>query len=148
VGDQRIAKRCPPQSTSPSGEASGSALSVVNQASYFGPNSSSTSGSFFGDGSAGGDSVSFLAVLVVLTSEGVVEEDFGCFFWVVATTKLRVIGLFVLRSLRGIRILSPKFMRLGLSLGFAFVSACQLSASPVYHLAIMESVSPEYLTLW
>ena len=53
-----------------------SALSVVNPASYLGPNNSSTSPSLCA-GSTGVDPVSFLAVLVVLTSEGVVEEDFG-----------------------------------------------------------------------
>ena len=120
---------------------------VVNSASYLGPNSSSTSGSLDAD-SGGVDSDSFLAVLVVLTSVAGVEDDFGCFFFVDATTKLRGIGLFVFRILRGIRILSPTVMRCGLSLGFAFVSACQFSTSPVYHLAIIESVSPEYLTLW
>src|SRR5210317_906677 len=109
---------------------------------YFGPNNSNTSGSFSG-GLAVEGSDSFLVFFAVFAWEG-----FDCSLFADPTTKLRGIGFSVWRSLLGIRILSPTVMRFGLSFGFALVRARQFSTSPVYHLAIIESDSPGYLTLW
>ncbi len=59
-----------------------------------------------------------------------------------ASTKYLGIGLLLLRSSLGTRILAPMLMCFGLSSGFAFARTHQFSLSPVYHSDMIRSVSP------